>query len=67
MFVVVVVVVVVVKSGNKKLTAEKGNLLADHCGNAITNFLNDFQSKASCFVIFRYKFLITQGNFQSGL
>ena len=27
----------------------------------------NFQSKQSCFVIFRYKFTITQGNFQSDL
>ena len=27
-----------IKSGDKKLTAEKVNLLADHCGNAVSNF-----------------------------
>ena len=27
-----------IKSGDKKLTAEKGNLLADHRGNAVSNF-----------------------------
>ena len=41
-----------IKSGGKKLTAEKGNLLADHCGNAVSYFLK------SIFIvkhIFRYK------------
>ena len=29
-----------IKSGDKKLTAEKVNLLADHRGNAVSNFFN---------------------------
>ena len=27
-----------IKSGDKKLTAEKGNLLADHRGNVVSDF-----------------------------
>ena len=27
-----------IKSGDKKLTEEKGNLFADHCGNVVSNF-----------------------------
>ena len=28
------------KSGVKRIAAEKGNLLADHCGNSVSNFFN---------------------------
>ena len=57
-----------IKSGDKKLTAEKGNLLADHRGNAVSKlFQINFHCEASCFVIFRYKCTVTQGTFQSGL
>ena len=58
----------VIKGGDKKLKAEKGNLLADHRGNTVSKlFQINFHSKASCFVIFRYKCTMTQGTFQSGL
>ena len=47
-----------IKSGDKKLTAEKWNLLADYRGNVVSNL---FKS------IFRYKCTMIQGTFQSGL
>ena len=50
------------KKSQGKLTADKGNLLAEHRGNAVSKlFQINFHSEASCFVIFRYKCTMTQG------
>ena len=42
------------KKSQGKLTADKGNLLGEHRGNAVPKFFQiNFHSEASCFVIFR--------------
>ena len=60
-----------VKSGDKKLTAEKGNLLADHRGNAVTNFFKSIFIVKQVVLLFSgingHKCTKTQGTFQSGL
>ena len=46
-----------IKSGGKKLTAEKGNLLADHRGNAVSYFLKSIFMVKQVVLLFSRKIL----------
>ena len=60
-----------IKSRDKKFTAEKGNLLADHRGNAVSNFFKSIFIVKQVVLLFSgingHKWTKTQGTFQSGL
>ena len=60
-----------IKSGDKKFTAEKGDLLADHRGNAVSNFFKSIFVVKQVVLFFSgingHKCTKIQGTFQSGL
>ena len=60
-----------IKSGDKKFTAEKGNLLADHRGNTVSDFFKSIFVVKQVVLLFSgvngHKCTKTQGTFQSAL
>ena len=59
------------KSRDKKFLTEKGNLFADHRGNAVSNFFKSIFIVKQAVLLFSgingHKCTKTQGTFQSGL